>query len=116
MRKIWIPIIAVGFVTALFFQNCGQSESRNGQALSGRFLNSGNGFPYEGKLYATNQDLCPDGSPAARIKLMTAKSGLMVRGNCQDLNPAPEINPNLLIWDYRSPEELMYDSIHYVAE
>lgn len=101
--SLLIPLLA-GIV--LLFQNCSGSKTFSDAGSNGR---SGlGGWPYEGKLYASEQICDGDGLPTAKIKFRYPNPSLLVKENCQILSTPVEIPPQEITADLTSPTIVLY--------
>jgi len=109
------PALLAAFILALLlpYQNC-ESLTRFRGGGDGPVNNSG-GEPYEGKLYAS-EELCPDNEARAKIKFINSNSGLLVKEDCQILNPPLPLAGNDFERDPADLTRMTYQSRQFVLE
>lgn len=105
--KFLISILTL--VLLIGFQNCSPSTSpvSFSNQDSKTIPSADSGTPYEGKIYATIGNLCPDGSEIhARIILSSATKGELNRDDCHDITPVQVTNADFQL-------DLVSDSLTY---
>lgn len=115
-----VSALFFGLLTASF-QNCSNTSSP--VAFSSKSLAPGasetdgtGGQPYDGKIYVTTGDLCPDRTNIhSRIILKSATAGELVRDKCRDITPI-SLGSNDFQIDPTNPERLSYLNQSFVSE
>jgi hypothetical protein len=121
-RKLWNYLSVLIFIPvfALLFQNCSGASSpvafskAPSQATSD--TEGTGGQPYDGKIYVSLGDLCPDQTKIhARILMKSASSAELVRDKCRDITPIT-LGGNDFQIDPVNTEKLIYLSQTFSAE
>lgn len=112
-----LSLLFTAIVMLLIFQNCSSpsADFRENSQPDAVNLRSENGHPYDGKVYV-KAGLCPDGTIVeGRIVMKTPTDALLVRSECQDVEPAVTLGGFELGSDGNS-EHLIYKGDVYVVE
>ncbi len=88
-----IVMIGVGF------QNCAQVSLSS-------FSRHRNGEPYDGKVYAS-RDLCSDQKPATMLQLTSPLTALLLKSNCQVMDPPTLLTAGQFVFWEISPETVV---------
>lgn len=119
MTVRWM-LIALAIANILLFQNCSSPESKfNGSSGTAGLPSSqasGNGQPYDGKIYVALGEVCSDGTQvSSRIILNTPTSATLVRDHCQNITPVVLSNADFQL-NAANGDQLIYAQKIFTAE
>ncbi|PWU12503.1 MAG: hypothetical protein C5B49_16230 [Bdellovibrio sp.] len=117
-RLIGVPVL-IG-IAIFSFQNCqpNQYGSSGSHLEFSTQVNASNGFPYDGLTYslkaATN--VCADGTNLLSRIIADKQVALLIRDDCQDLNPGQTLNPSSYSFDPTNSAILIYRGQQYLTD